>query len=162
MPPSSSAFTPCTPPRWLSGWGIRFKSGRSRGRYHGGRRPSSDDSFHSPAIIPPSALNKPSIMKRYHCRRTCSHTSPRRLPTMVTLHETRFVECQWWNDGWTVKTVNTWRSLASMILAPGFISCLRRDFSRSSHPSMLLGRWTTNIQTPYTQKQILLLLVISV
>ena len=29
------------------------------GRYHGGRRPSSDDSFHSPTVIPPSALNKP-------------------------------------------------------------------------------------------------------
>ena len=24
---------------------------------------------------------------------------------MVTLHDTRFVECRWWNDGWTVKTV---------------------------------------------------------
>ena len=42
----------------------------TRGRYHGGRRPSSDDSFHSPAVIPPSALDKPSIMKRYHRRRT--------------------------------------------------------------------------------------------
>ena len=28
-----------------------------------------------------------------------------RLPTMVTLHDTQFVECRWWNDGWTVKTV---------------------------------------------------------
>ena len=66
---------------------------RSRGRYHGGRRPSSDDSFHSPTVIPPSALDKPSITKRYHRRRTCSHTSPRRSLTMVTLHDTRFVEC---------------------------------------------------------------------
>ena len=71
------------------------------------RRPSSDDSFHSPTVIPPSALNKPSIMKRCHCWRTCSHTSPRRSPTTVTLHDTRFVECRWWNDGWTVKTVVT-------------------------------------------------------
>ena len=31
------------------------------GRCHGGRRPSSDDSFHSPTIIPPSALEKPTI-----------------------------------------------------------------------------------------------------
>ena len=77
------------------------------GRYHGGLRPSSDDSFHSPTVIPPSALDKPSIMKRYHRRRPCSHTSPRRWPTMVTLHDTRFVECRWWNDGWTVKTVVT-------------------------------------------------------
>ena len=30
----------------------------SRSRYHGGRRPSSNDSFHSPTIIPPSALDK--------------------------------------------------------------------------------------------------------
>ena len=65
------------------------------GRYHGGQRPSSDDSFHSPTVIPPSALNKLSIMKRYHRRRTCSHTSPRRSRTMVTLHDTRFVECRW-------------------------------------------------------------------
>ena len=36
-------------------------SGRTRGRYHGGRRPSSDDSFHSPTVIPPSALDKPSV-----------------------------------------------------------------------------------------------------
>ena len=77
------------------------------GRYHGGRRPSSDDSFHSPTVIPPSALDKPSIMKRDHRRRTCSHTSPGRSPTMVTLHDSRFVECLWWNDGWTVKTVVT-------------------------------------------------------
>ena len=82
---------------YLSAWG----------RYHGGRRPSSDGSFHSPTVISSSALDKPNIMKRYHRRRTCSHTSPRRSLTMVTLHDTRFVECRWWNDGWTVKTVVT-------------------------------------------------------
>ena len=66
------------------------------------------DSCYSPAVvIPPSALDTPSIMKRYHRRRTCSHTSHRRSPTMVTLHDTGFVECRWWNDGWTVKTVIT-------------------------------------------------------
>ena len=79
----------------------------SWGRYHGGRRPSSDDSFHSSTVIPPSALGKPSIMKLYHRRRTCSHTSPRSSPTMVTLHDTRFVEWRRWNDGWSVKTVVT-------------------------------------------------------
>ena len=78
-----------------------------RGLCHGGRRPSSDDSFHSPTVIPPSVLDKPSITKRYHRRRTFSHTSPRRSITMVTLRDTRFVECRWWNDGWTVKTVVT-------------------------------------------------------
>ena len=79
----------------------RFVSFRppSWSRHHGGRPPSSDDSFHTPTVIPPSALDKPSIMKRYHSRRTCSHTSPRRLPTMVTLHDTRFVEWLLWNDG---------------------------------------------------------------
>ena len=40
------------------------------GPYHGGRRPSIDDRLHSPTVIPPSALDKPSIMKRYHRRRT--------------------------------------------------------------------------------------------
>ena len=88
------------------------------GRYHEGRRPSSDNSFHSPTVIPLSALDKPSIMKRYHRRWTCSHTSPRRSPTMVTLSDTRFVDCQWWNDDWTVKTVVTWRLSGSMIPAP--------------------------------------------
>ena len=82
----------------------RWRRVRLWGRCHGGRRPSSDDSFHSPTVIPPSALDKPSIMKRYHHRRTCSHTSPLRSPTMVTLHDTRFVESRWWNDGWTGKT----------------------------------------------------------
>ena len=37
--------------------GIEF-----RGRYHGGRRPSSDDSFHSPTVVPPSALDKPMFV----------------------------------------------------------------------------------------------------
>ena len=64
------------------------------GRYHGGRRPSNDDSFHGPTVIPPSALDKLSIMKRYHHQRTCSHTSPCRSPVRVMLHDTRFVECQ--------------------------------------------------------------------
>ena len=91
------------------------------GRYHGGRQPSSDDSFHSTTVIPPSALDKPSIMKRHHRRRTCSHISSRRSPTMATLRYTRFVECRWWNDSWTVKTVVAWRSSASMIPAPGLV-----------------------------------------
>ena len=52
------------------------------GLYHGGRPPSRDDSFHSATAIPPSALDKPSIVKRCHRRRTCSHTSLRRSPTM--------------------------------------------------------------------------------
>ena len=91
---------------------------RTRGRYHGGRRPSSDDSFHSPIVIPPSAIDDPSIMKRYHRRWATRWGVTARSPTMVTLHDTRFVECRWWNDGWTVKTVVTWPSSASMIPAP--------------------------------------------
>ena len=56
-----------------------------RGRYHWGRRPSSDDSFHSPTVFPLSALNKPSIMKRYHrLRVVCLHdTGPRSLSLIV-------------------------------------------------------------------------------
>ena len=54
-------------------------------RYHGGRRPLSDDSFHSQTVIPPLALDKPSIMKRYHRPRTYSYTSLRRSPMMVVL-----------------------------------------------------------------------------
>ena len=93
------------------------------GRYHEGRRPSSDDSFHSPTVIPPSALDKPSIMKLYHHRRTTRWGVAASSPTMVTFHDTRFVKCQWWNDGWTVKTVVTWQSSASMIQTPGNVSC---------------------------------------
>ena len=63
------------------------------------------------------------IMKHCHHRRTCSHTSPRCSTMMVTLHDTCFVECQWWN---TVKTVVTWQLLASMILAPGLVSYYTR------------------------------------
>ena len=93
------------------------------GRYHGGRRPSSDDSFPSPTVIPPSALDKPSIMKRHHRRQTTRWGVTARSPTMVALHDTRFVESRWWHDGWTVITVVTWRSSASMILAraPGHV-----------------------------------------
>ena len=72
----------------------------------------------SPTVIPPLALDRPSIMKRYHRRRTTKWGVTARSPTMVTFHDTRFVECRWLNDGWTVKTVVTWRSLASMIPAP--------------------------------------------
>ena len=61
------------------------------------------DSFHSPTVIPPSALDKPSIKKRYHRRE--SAVTPHLV--VITLHDTRFVECRWWKDGWTVKTVVT-------------------------------------------------------
>ena len=71
-------------------------------------------------------------MKCCHRQWLCSHTSPRRSPTMVTLHDTQFVECEWWNDGWTVKTVVTWWSKASMIPAPG-------DLWHTHHTL----RWTT-------------------
>ena len=91
-------------------------SGHTWGRYHGDWQPSIDDSFHNPTVIPPSALDKPSIKKRYH-----RYTSPCHSPTTVTLHDSRFVECRWWNNGWTVKTVVTWRSSASMIPAPGHL-----------------------------------------
>ena len=46
-------------------------------------------------------------MKRSHRRRTTRWGVTARSPTMVTLHDTRFVECRWWSDGWTVKTVVT-------------------------------------------------------
>ena len=77
-------------------------------------------------------------MKRCHRRRTCSHTSPRRSPTMVSLHGNRFVECRWWNDGWTVKTVVTWRSSASMIPAPGFKSLAWSNRRKSGVQSLHL------------------------
>ena len=107
-----------------------------RSQYHGGRWPLSDDSIHCPTVIPPSALDKPSIMKRYHCQRTCNHTSPHRLPMMVTLHDTWFLNCWWWNDGWTVKTVVTWQSSDTMIpLWIGYVLagrdwCTMLSFSR--------------------------------
>ena len=88
-------FSTCTR-RARTAWRTSYKEEFShaalcaacRGWYHGGRRPSSDDNFHSPTVIPPLALDKSSIMKCYHHRRMCSHTSPRRSPKMVTLHDT--------------------------------------------------------------------------
>ena len=63
-----------------------------------------------------------------------------RLPTMVTLQDTGFVECRWWNDGCTVKTVVTWRSSAFMLSAP---EARRQRFSPgapvSSPPSSVNG-----------------------
>ena len=76
------------------------------GQYHGGQWPSSDDSLHSPAVIPPLALGKPSIMKHYHCQRTTMWGMTACLPTMVTLHDTQFVECRWW------MTVGLWKLLS--------------------------------------------------
>ena len=72
------------------GWGRRFMTGSGAGIME------TDDRQVTTAftITPLSALDKPSIMKCYHRRRTCSHTSPRRSPTMVTSHDTRFVECR--------------------------------------------------------------------
>ena len=58
-------------------------------------RPSSHHRYSTNRVSPSVTIEQ----------RTYSHTSPRRSPTMVTLHDTRFVECPWWNDCWTVKTV---------------------------------------------------------
>ena len=98
------------------------------GQYHGDQRPSCDDSYHSQTVIPPSTLNKPSIMKHYHRRRMTSWGVTAHSLTMVTLHDTQFVECRWWNDSWAVKTVVTWRSSVSMIWAPGFLGVLHACF----------------------------------
>ena len=65
-------------PSWLQGKTLTW------GRYHGGRRLSSDDSLHSPTVIPPSALDKLSITKRYHRWRTTRWGVTARSPTMVT------------------------------------------------------------------------------
>ena len=86
----------------------------------------------------PSVLDKPSIMKRYHRRRTCSHTSPRRSPTTVTLRDTLFVECRWWNDGWSVKTVLTRRSSDSMIPTSAHFLFQTRH-ARAFHTGRLAG-----------------------
>ena len=79
---------------------------QSRGRYHGGLTPSSDDGLHTSTVIPPSALHKLSIMKHYHHRWTTRWGMTACSPTMATLHYTRFVEYRWWNDGWTVVSLH--------------------------------------------------------
>ena len=63
------------PPRWPIGQGVRLERGRPGGRYHGGRRPSNDDSLQSPAVIPPSALDKPS--QRNNSQRKEARLHPR-------------------------------------------------------------------------------------
>ena len=108
-------------------------------------------SFHSPTVIPPSALDKSSIMKRYHRRRATRWGVTARSPTMVTLHDTQFVECRWWNDSWTVKTVVTWRSSASMIWSQDFH--VSRPCSDALHGTFwhhLRGRWVCKWSYPLT------------
>ena len=83
------------------------RSRHTRGRYHGGRRPSSDDSLHGPTVIALGTRHTEYHEALPSSANVQSHTSPRRSPTMATLHDTRRVECRWWNDGWTVKTVVT-------------------------------------------------------
>ena len=53
-------------------------------------------------------------------------TSLCRSTMMVALHDTGFVKCRWWNDGWTVKSVITRGLSASMTPAPGFLAVIRR------------------------------------
>ena len=91
----------------------------TRGQYHGGRRPSSDDKFSHSNRHSTIGTRQTDIMKRYHHRPMMRWGVTARSPTMVTLYDTRFVECRWRNDDWSVKTVVTWRSTASMIPAPG-------------------------------------------
>ena len=70
------------PPNFLCKWMHQSTRPHFWGRYHGGRRPSSDDSFHSPTVIPLSALDKQSIMKHYHRRRATKWGVTARSPTM--------------------------------------------------------------------------------
>ena len=62
----------------------------TRGRYHGGRRPSSDYSFHSPtSTIGTRQTQYPEALPssaNSEVRCDCTFT-------MVTLHDTRFVKC---------------------------------------------------------------------
>ena len=75
----------------------------SWGRYRGGRRVSSENSFHSPTVISPLALDKPSFMKRYHRQQTKRWALTAHSPTRLTLHYTQFVSA----DGGM--TVGLWR-----------------------------------------------------
>ena len=111
----------------------------TRGWYHGGRRPSSDDSFHSPPVILPSALDKPRIMKHYHRWWVTRWGVTAPALTMVTLHDTWFVECQRRNDNWTVKTVVTWQPSASMIPASG---SHQLTLPQVMHEKKKQGHWT--------------------
>ena len=71
----------------------------------GGRRPSSDDRFHGPSVIPPSALAEYNeelpLSMNVQSRLTSSFADDGNASYTV------FVKCRWWNDGWTVKTVVT-------------------------------------------------------
>ena len=71
----------------------------TRGRYHGGRRPSSDDSFHSPTVIPPIGTGQ----NEYHealpsssnveVRCDCTFADDGHL-TVVGLHDTGPRSCK--------------------------------------------------------------------
>ena len=80
-------------------------------------------------------------MKSYHRRQTTRLGVTARSPTMVKLHDTQFVQCRWWNDGWTVKTVVTWSSTSTIPAPEVRTFCPRMSIQRSlSH--MTVGAYT--------------------
>ena len=117
---TASATPVCLGNLYFLSTSLQYRPKQSWRRYHGGWLPSSEDSFHSLTIIPPSALDKPRIMECYLCRRVMRWGVTAHSPMMVTLRDTQFVEGWRWNDGRTVKTVIAWWSSTSMIPVPGF------------------------------------------
>ena len=122
-----------------------------RGWYHVGRRLSSDDSFHSPTVIPPLALDKPSIMKCYHHWRMSSHTSPRRSPTMVTLLILGLssADCEMtWNDGCTVESYRHFTVVSLHDTGPRFLQLAAVKYIRIRIFSPNVGRSQDRLQGP--------------
>ena len=102
------------------------------------------------------SFDKPSIMKHYHRQRTTRWSVNANPLTILTLHVTPFVKGRWKNDVWTVKTVVTWRSSASMILAPGW-KILPRPISMFSHQKIIpwqrnQSEWTCNKKYKHGRK----------
>ena len=116
----------------------------TRDRYHGGRWPSGDDSFHSPSFHHQHSTNQVSWSVTIVDECAVTHhlvVRWRWLRFMIL----GFVKCRWWNDGWTVKTVVTWWSSASMIPAPGRVATgvpvVRSLKAGFSSLSLLFMKW---------------------
>ena len=65
----------------------------TRGRYHGGRRPSSDDSLHCPTVIPPWAFDKPFSLSNRHSTIGIRQTVFTAQPSFHHRHSTNHFHC---------------------------------------------------------------------
>ena len=80
-------------PLWVRLWRANSSAQSTHLPTYGGRWSSSDDSFHNITVSPPSALDKPSIMKCYHHWRRTRWGVTACSPMMVTYNASWYLVC---------------------------------------------------------------------